>query len=78
MDDGKELRMLRREVRELKNIVLSLSEQLANRETARQNNLVTTTEFAKLHGISRRVVANRIKNGLIGAVKRGRCWYIEI
>jgi hypothetical protein len=40
------------------------------------NDLMTVSEFAKAVGCSRGTVINRIKQGIYGAERHGKLWYL--
>lgn len=65
---------LQREVKALRTLIERL---VLDKEQERRDGLITTGEFAKLHGISTQTVVNRIKRGIYGGVQIGRMWYLK-
>lgn len=67
-----------RELRALKAEVKALVEAVRQLQTAQNNNLVTTDEFAKMHHCTTRTVLNRIECGIYAAKKIGGRWYLPV
>ena len=75
MDEtARRLSQLQREVKALRTLIGRL---VLDKEQERRDGLITTGEFAKLHGISTQTVVNRIKRGIYGGVQIGKYWYLK-
>lgn len=75
MDEtAKKLNQLQREVRALRTLI---ERMVLDNEQERRDGLITTGEFAKLHGITTQTVVNRIKRGIYGGVQIGKMWYLK-
>jgi len=70
----RKLSQLQREVRALRTLI---ERMLLDNEQERRDGLITTGEFAKLHGITTQTVVNRIKRGIYGGVQIGKMWYLK-